>query len=126
MLTFVTFLAIDMIWLGWLAKDLYRKHLSSFLSDSVNWPAAIIFYLIFIAGIFVFVILPSVERNSLARAATMGAFFGFVTYATYDLTNLATMKEWPIKIVVIDLLWGATLTALVSMAGFWFVQKLVK
>jgi uncharacterized membrane protein len=117
-LTTLVFFAIDMAWLGFIAKDLYRKHLGGFLSDQVNWPAAIIFYLLFIVGIFVFVILPSLEKNSFTNAILLGAFFGFITYATYDLTNLATLKNWPLSIVLIDLVWGAVLTASVSAAGY--------
>lgn len=121
-LTSIVFFAIDMVWLGFLAKDIYRKYLGSFLSDQVNWTAAIVFYLLFIIGIFVFVILPAVEKNSLASAIGLGAFFGLITYATYDLTNLATLKNWPLPIVFIDLAWGAVLTALVSAAGYGIVK----
>ncbi|MEQ9591668.1 MAG: DUF2177 family protein [Cyclobacteriaceae bacterium] len=117
-LTTLVFFAVDMLWLGLLAKNLYRKYLGGFLADNVNWIAAIVFYLLFIIGIFVFVILPAVERNSLARAAVMGALFGFFTYATYDLTNLATLKDWPLTIVFIDIIWGAVLTSTVGIAGF--------
>lgn len=120
--TMVVFFAIDMLWLGLLAKELYRKYLGSFLSDQVNWTAAIIFYLLFIAGIFIFAIMPAVEKGSLLRAITLGALFGFFTYATYDLTNLATLKGWPITIVLIDIGWGAVLTASVSAAGYGFVK----
>ncbi len=120
--TTVVFFALDMLWLGVLAKDLYRKYLGSFLSDQVNWTAAIIFYLLFIVGIFIFAILPAVEKGSLLRAITLGALFGFFTYATYDLTNLATLKGWPITIVLIDIVWGAVLTASVSAAGYGFVK----
>ncbi len=118
LLTSLVFFAIDMVWLGVLAKNLYRKHLFGLLADQVNWSAAIIFYLLFIVGIFVFVILPAVEKNSLFTAVWLGAFFGIVTYATYDLTNLATLKNWPLPIVFIDIAWGAVLTSLVSMAGY--------
>jgi uncharacterized membrane protein len=121
-LTSIVFFAIDMVWLGFLAKGIYRKYLGHLLSDQVNWPAAIIFYLLFIVGIFVFVILPSVEKNSLISAIALGAFFGLVTYATYDLTNLATLKNWPLPIVFIDLAWGAVLTSLVSAAGYGIVK----
>jgi uncharacterized membrane protein len=117
-LTSIVFFAIDMVWLGFLAKNLYRKHLFGLLADQVNWTAAITFYLLFIVGIFVFVILPAVEKNSLFTALWLGAFFGVITYATYDLTNLATLKNWPIAIVFIDIAWGAVLTSLVSMAGY--------
>lgn len=122
LLTTVVFFAVDMAWLGFIAKDLYKKYLGSFLSDQVNWPAAIIFYLLFIAGIFYFAILPAVEKNSLAKAVIAGALFGFFTYATYDLTNLATLKNWPLTIVFIDIAWGALLTAVVSTAGYYIVK----
>lgn len=118
LLTSLVFFAIDMVWLGVLAKNLYRKHLFGLMADQVNWTAAIVFYLLFIVGIFVFVILPAVEKNSLITALLLGAFFGIVTYATYDLTNLATLKNWPLPIVFIDIAWGAVLTSLVSMAGY--------
>ena len=122
LLTTVVCFAVDMAWLGLIAKGLYKKYLGSCLSDKVNWPAAIIFYLLFIIGIFYFAILPAVEKNSLAKAIISGALFGFFTYATYDLTNLATLKDWPLPIVFIDIIWGAVLTGIVSTAGFYIVK----
>ena len=124
LLTTVVFFAIDMLWLGLIAKNLYRRYLGSFLSDTVNWTAAIIFYLLFIAGIFYFAILPAVEKNSPGKALLSGALLGFLAYATYDLTNLATLKNWPLPIVLIDMAWGAVLTGLVSMAGYHIVKWL--
>ena len=121
-LTFAVFLVIDLAWLGFIAKDLYRKYLGGFLSDQVNWTAAIVFYLLFVVGVFIFAILPSVAKNSLVAAITLGALYGFFTYATYDLTNLATLKNWPLNIVFIDILWGAVLTSIVSSAGFYIVK----
>ncbi len=125
LLTTIVFFAVDMTWLGFIAKDLYKKYLSNFLSDKVNWPAAIIFYLLFIIGIFYFAILPAVEKNSLAKAIISGALFGFFTYATYDLTNLATLKDWPLPIVFIDIIWGSVLTGIVSIAGYYIVKWIV-
>ena len=122
LLTAVVFFAIDMVWLGVIAKDLYRKYLGGFLSDTVNWKAAIIFYMIFIVGIFIFAIMPAFEKNSVVKAIIYGALFGFFTYATYDLTNLATLKDWPLTIVFIDMAWGALLTGVVSTAGFYIVK----
>ena len=122
LLTTVVFFVVDMTWLGIIAKGLYKKYLGGFLSDNVNWPAAIIFYLLFIIGIFYFAILPAVEKNSLAKAIVAGALFGFFTYATYDLTNLATLKGWPLPIVFIDIIWGSVLTGIVSTAGFYIVK----
>lgn len=121
-LTTLVFFAIDLLWLGLIAKNLYRQYLGSFLSDQVNWTAAIIFYLLFIIGIFIFAILPAVEKQSMVKALVLGALFGFFTYATYDLTNLATLKNWPLTIVFIDIAWGALLTALVSAAGYTLVR----
>lgn len=124
LLTAVVFFAIDMLWLGLIAKGLYNKYLGSFLAEQVNWTAAVIFYLLFIVGIFIFAIMPAVEKDSLMKAVVMGALFGFFTYATYDLTNLATLKDWPLKIVFIDIVWGAVLTASVSTSGFAIMKWL--
>jgi uncharacterized membrane protein len=121
-LTFVVFFVVDMAWLGFIAKDLYKKYLGGFLSEQVNWTAAVVFYLLFIVGVFIFAIMPAVEKNSLISAVTLGALFGFFTYATYDLTNLATLKGWPITIVFIDIIWGSVLTGIVSTAGFYIVK----
>ena len=122
LLTFAVFFVIDMAWLGFVAKDLYKKYLGSFLSDQVNWPAAFVFYLLFIVGVFIFAILPAVEKDSVRTAILLGGLFGFFTYATYDLTNLATLKNWPIAIVFIDVVWSFVLTGMVSTAGFYIVK----
>lgn len=121
-LTFAVFFIIDMAWLGFVAKDIYKKYLGNLLSDNVNWAAAIVFYLLFVVGIFIFAIMPSIDKNSLQSAIILGALFGFFTYATYDLTNLATLKDWSLTIVFIDIIWGAVLTSIVSTAGFYIVQ----
>ncbi|MBL7872572.1 MAG: DUF2177 family protein [Cyclobacteriaceae bacterium] len=123
-LTAIVFFALDMLWLGLIAKKLYAKHLGSFLSDKINWSAAISFYLLFIAGIFVFVVLPAIERESWVRATCLGGLFGLIAYATYDLTNMATLKNWPLTIVIIDMLWGFVLTATVSVSGYFIVNWL--
>lgn len=122
LLTTIVFFAIDMVWLGFIAKDMYRKYLGSLLSDKVNWSAAIIFYLIYIVGIFIFVINPAIEKQTVWRAIVLGAFFGFISYATYDLTNYATLKGFPLNIVFIDLAWGAVLTSIVSLVGYHIVK----
>lgn len=122
LLTTVVFFCIDLLWLGIVAKGLYHRLLGDFLADQVNWTAAIIFYLLFIVGIFVFAILPAIEKDSVRQAILLGGLFGFFTYATYDLTNLATLQNWPLKIVFIDITWGVVLTALVSVSGFYIVK----
>ena len=124
LLTMVVFFAVDLLWLGVIAKNFYGRYLSDFLSDQVNWTAAIVFYLLFIVGIFLFVILPAYDKQSFAHALIYGALFGFFTYATYDLTNLATLKNWPLNVVIVDILWGMVLTATVSVSGYYITQWL--
>ena len=122
LITFMVFLMIDMLWLGVIAKNIYKKYLGSFLTDSVNWKAAFIFYFIYVIGISIFAIYPSVNKGSVYNAILLGALFGFFTYATYDLTNLATLKGWPLPIVIIDIIWGSVLSAIVSLSGFYIVK----
>jgi len=121
-LTVPVFFIIDLIWLGVVAKGFYQKNLKYILSPNVNWTAAIIFYLIYIAGILIFAVLPALAKDSLRHAAVWGALFGFFTYATYDLTNLALLKDWPIVIVIVDILWGVVLCSAVATLSF-FVAK---
>lgn len=120
-LTAIVFFAIDMLWLGLIAKNLYQKYLGKFLGE-VNWTAAIIFYLIYIAGILIFAVEPGILKDSIKKTVILGALFGAIAYATYDLTNLATLKDWPIQIVFIDILWGAVLTSTVATAGFYIYK----
>lgn len=118
LLTIPLFFAIDLLWLGVVAKNLYQQNLAHLLSPTVNWPAALCFYAIYIAGILIFAIKPALADQSLAKAAIWGALFGFFTYATYDLTNLATLRDWPIKIVLIDIAWGTLLCTLVATGSY--------
>jgi uncharacterized membrane protein len=116
--TLIAFFAIDMLWLGLIARTFYRKYLGYIMTPNVNWAAAFIFYLLFIFGILVFVVLPGLESGSLQTTLLRAALFGLVTYATYDLTNLATLKDWPLIVTVVDLLWGMVLSTAVSYVGF--------
>lgn len=118
------FFAIDMVWLGLVAKDFYRAQIGSLMKSDANWIAAVVFYLIFIAGLVVFVIGPAVEKGSWTHALLFGAFFGLVCYATYDLTNLAVAKDWPLLVTVVDLAWGAVLAASVSTITYFIVSKI--
>jgi len=124
LLTTLVFFAIDLVWLGLVAKNIYKKYLGSLMSDTVNWSAALIFYLLFIVGIFIFVINPAIEKQSATRALVLGAIFGLITYATYDLTNYATLKGFPINVVIIDLAWGTFVTAVVSLVGFYITRQI--
>ena len=123
-LTAVVFFAIDIVWLGFIAKNLYSKYLGHLLRPDVNWIAGGLFYLLYIIGILIFAVYPAVNKNSFGHAIIMGALFGFFAYATYDLTNLATLRDWPLAISVIDIAWGVFLTGTVSSASFFIVRSL--
>ncbi len=118
LLTVVAFLAIDGVWLGVVARNLYSKYLGYLLAPKTVWAAALLFYLLYVVGVLVFAVVPGLQAGSLGKAALLGALFGLIAYATYDLTNLATVKGWPVLITVIDLAWGTVLTAAVAAVGF--------
>ena len=118
------FFAIDMVWLGLVAKNFYAKQIGFLMKPDVNWAAAIIFYLLFIVGTVLFVIAPALEQKSWVHALLYGALFGLITYATYDLTNLATVKDWPLIVTVVDLIWGMVLSASVSIITYLIAIKL--
>jgi len=124
-LTVPVFFIIDLIWLGVVARGFYQKNLKFILSPNVNWTAAIIFYLMYIAGILIFAVVPGVAKDSLRHAALWGALFGFFTYATYDLTNLALLKDWPLNIVIVDIIWGMVLCTIVATLSFYIAKWLV-
>lgn len=123
-ITLAVFMVIDLIWLGFIAKDLYSKYLGYLMADNVNWLAAVIFYLIFIGGVCYFVLYPSLMDQNITNLVIRAALFGFMTYATYDLTNLATIKDWPINITIIDLIWGTTLSTSVSVISYFIINLL--
>jgi len=125
--TLVAFLAIDMVWLGLVAPGFYRTHLGFLMAPSPNWFAAGIFYALFIVGVLVFVIVPGlVVGTATSTTLLRAALFGLVTYATYDLTNMATVRDWPAIVTVVDMIWGMALTVSVSyiglLAGKWLAQ----
>lgn len=121
-LTLMVFLAVDLLWLGVLARDLYQRHLGALMAERINWTAALVFYALYIGGIFLFVIAPALERGSWSNALLYGALLGLLAYATYDLTNLATLRGWPVAIVGIDIAWGAVLTGFTGWAGYHLTQ----
>lgn len=120
----VIFLMIDMVWLGLIAKNLYKEKLGFIISPDVKWTAAIIFYMLYIVGILFFAVNPSLKDSSWLTALVNGAVFGAMCYATYDLTNMATIAKWPLVIVVIDIAWGMVLTGLVSVGTYLVVAKI--
>jgi uncharacterized membrane protein len=123
LVSLAAFFAIDMLWLGLVARSFYQQYLGFLMAPSINWLVAIIFYLLFIVGILVFVVLPGLEKGSLKITLLRAALFGLITYATYDLTNLATLKDWPLLVTVVDLLWGTFLSVSVSLVGFVFGKR---
>lgn len=117
-LTLITFLIIDLLWIGFFAKNLYKANLGSYLLENPKWVPAFIFYSLYVFSVFIFCIKPALENNSLNQALLLGAFFGFICYATYDLTNYATLKDWPLKVVIVDILWGTVLTLITALVGY--------
>jgi uncharacterized membrane protein len=118
------FFAIDILWIGFVAKGFYARQIGALLKPDVNWVAAIVFYLLFIVGLVVFVIAPAMEKGSWSHALLFGALFGLVCYATYDLTNLAVAKDWPLLVTVVDVAWGGVLAASVSTVTYFIAHKL--
>ena len=125
-ITLAVFFVIDMIWLGAVAKGFYRRHLGPLMSPKVNWIAAVLFYLLFIVGLLVFVIRPALVSGVPLNALLYGALLGLISYATYDLTNLATLKDWPMVVTVVDLIWGTVLGGVVSYVSVLLGRALLR
>ena len=118
---------LDAVWLGFIAPAFYKKHIGFIMTDKPDWVSAIAFYLIFILGVTIFVVYPGWKNeDSLAKVGLLGALLGLVTYATYDLTNQATLKNWPHIVTFVDLLWGTLLTASVSVVAVLILKTLTK
>ena len=118
-----TFLIIDGVWLTVVAKNFYAKHLGYLMAKTPNLAAAGIFYLIYILGMVVLVLQPALAKGSIWQAVLTGVLFGLCGYATYDLTNLATIKDWPILVTVVDLIWGTVLSGVVAGISYWVLTK---
>jgi uncharacterized membrane protein len=118
------FFTIDMVWLGLVAKNFYRAQIGFLMTPNINWLAAIVFYLLFIVGLVLFVIAPAFEKSSWVHALLFGALFGLISYATYDLTNLATLKDWPLLVTLVDLVWGAVLASSISVITYFIANKI--
>lgn len=122
LVTIGVFFSIDIFWLAFIAKKLYRKHLGFIMADKFNVGAAVLFYVVFIGGLLYFVIRPGIESGNIYKVALGGLIFGFVTYSTYDLTNLATLKDWPLIITIVDIIWGSILCSLVSTISYLILK----
>ena len=114
----------DVLWLWLVVGRLYRAELGTLMRTDVAMLPAVAFYLIYIVGVVVFAVMPAVANGSLLRAACLGALLGFIAYCTYDLTNLATLNGWPVKVAMLDIAWGTFITALASVGGTWAVRLL--
>lgn len=115
--TFVVFVVVDIVWLGYIAFGYYRSQIGHLLAPEFNMPAAYAFYLIYVLGIVIFAVMPAVSAGSIVKALVTGLMFGFFCYATYDLTNLATLKGWSLPLSLIDMAWGSFVTGIAAAAG---------
>lgn len=119
------FFLIDMFWLGLVAPGFYKSQIGHLLSQSVNWPVAIVFYLLFLVGLIIFAIAPAIEAKAWTHALLYGALFGFFTYLTYDFTNWATMKDWPALVSIVDVAWGTFLSATTATVTYLIVTTFI-
>lgn len=124
LLTVPVFFAIDMTWLGLVAKDFYKGQIGFLMRTDIIWWAAILFYLLFIVGIIYYAVLPAHATGDWTKALLYGALFGFFTYMTYDLTNYSTLKDWPLTLAIVDTVWGTVLSASVATVSF-FIARLI-
>ncbi len=122
--TAVIFLFIDFLWLGYIAKTFYFSRLGELLLDKPNLGVAAVFYAVYVIGIVIFAVGPALQSGSWKTALLYGALFGFFCYATYDMTNLATLKGWPVTVAIVDTIWGTVLTGTSSLLGFLIVKQL--
>jgi uncharacterized membrane protein len=122
--TLGVFFGIDLIWLAIMNKRFYAVQLNGLMSDKVQWVPAIIFYLLFIAALIILVVLPGAEAGSWLKACALGGLLGMVAYATYDLTNLSTIKNWPLAVTVVDIIWGTTISAIVATVSYFIAGAL--
>ena len=116
--TGTTMFALDLLWLGVVAKGFYAKYMGTLLRPDVKWLPALLFYFLYVSAVVVFVVMPAAERRSLGRALGLGAFFGLAAYATYDLTSLALIRDFPLIVALVDLTWGVVLTTVAASAGY--------
>lgn len=125
LLSVPVFFLIDMVWLGLIAPKFYRAQIGHLLAETVKWGPATMFYLLFLAGLSIFAIIPALEALSWAHAGIFGGLFGFFTYMTYDLTNWATLKNWPKLVVTVDLVWGTVLSCAVAVITYFLATLFI-
>ena len=122
--TAVVFFILDFIWLGFVAKNFYRSQLGDLMAEQVNMAVAAGFYAAYAAGIVIFAVSPALKSGEWRDALIYGALFGFFAYGTYDLTNIATLRDWPVAMSIVDMIWGTALTATSATLGFFITRAL--
>ncbi len=116
--TAAAFFPLDFLWLGLVAREFYRSRLGPLLLQPFNMPAAVGFYAVYVVGIVIFAVAPALAAGSWRTALVYGGLFGFFCYATYDMTNLATLKGFPVSVAAVDIVWGTVLTATAATIGY--------
>ena len=124
-LTLIFFLAVDFVWLNYIAKDLYQKEIGTLLLKNPNLLPALLFYLLFVLALVVIIVVPGIKEQDLIKTLLFAALFGLTTYATYDLTNLATLDGWSIKMTIIDLIWGTFISTLTTYFSFYIAGRIL-
>ncbi len=122
--TAVVFLGLDFLWLGFVARTLYRDWIGALMRDELNMAAAGAFYLVYVIGLVIFAVAPALKTGSWQTALIYGALFGVFAYGTYEMTNFATLKGWPVAMVITDMAWGTALSAVAAVAGFAITRYL--
>jgi len=122
--TFGVFFIIDLVWLLVMNSRFYKIQLAGLMSEKVKWLPAILFYLLFIVGVLLLVVLPAVDHGTWLSALLLGGLLGMLCYGTYDLTNLASIKNWPLKVSIVDIIWGTVLSAVVAVTGFFIATAM--
>lgn len=123
-ITLVISFTVDLIWLSLMNSHFYKIKLAGLMADKINWLPAILFYLLFVVGLILLVVLPALDRGSWLRATMLGGLFGMVAYSTYDLSNAATLKNWPVILSIVDILWGTTFSALIATISYFIANAL--
>lgn len=118
------FFVIDFLWLSLMAKSFYREHIGHLMADNLNVGAAGGFYLLYVIGIVVFAVIPALQSDSWKTAVVLGGLLGLIAYGTYDMTNLATLRDWPLSMALVDMAWGTVLTGVSATAGYFACRAL--
>lgn len=121
-ITFGIYLVIEMLWLTVIAKNLYEKYIGHLMAAKPNLIVSLIYFIIVIAGLIFFAINPALEKSSIKYAFLAGAIFGLMSYTTYSMTNLATLKDWPVVITIVDVMWGTILNSLTAGLSFYIIS----